>query len=218
MFLRSRIYVVVISAVALASMNAWADPLKFKSGDVTTLHHKPASAGSASTRAYKAAMRTMHKAMHTPLAGDADVDFVRQMIPHHQGALAMANIQLRYGHDERLKRFSRWIIQAQELEIGFMEQWLRRLDNGAKPKDAQDYYGDVMAAMHHGMMIRYTGNADVDFVRGMIAHHQGAVDMAGIMFTHGSDPELNRLADDIYRSQTYEIAWMQDWLAEHAGK
>lgn len=173
---------------------------------------------TASTRAYEAVMATMHKHMRTPLSGNADVDFVRGMIPHHQAAVDMATIQLRYGRDERLKRFSRWIIRAQELEIGEMKTWLRRRDNGAVEKPARDYFGKAMAAMHHRMMIDYTGDADADFVRGMIPHHQGAIDMASILFTHGSDPELNRLANDIFDSQSSEIAWMHDWLAEHSGK
>ncbi len=160
----------------------------------------------------------MHKNMHPPLSGDVDVDFVRQMIPHHQGAVDMAKVQLQYGRDEKLKAFNRWIIRAQEQEIGIMKQWLYRRDNGAAVNDANDYYGDAMASMHRDMMIDYTGDADVDFVRGMIPHHQGAVDMASILFADGNDPELNRLANNIYRSQTYEIAWMHRWLAEHSGK
>jgi uncharacterized protein (DUF305 family) len=169
-----------------------------------------------STRAYEAAMATMHQQMNVPLLGNADVDFVRGMIPHHQAAVDMAKIQLQYGKDERLKSFSRWVIWAQELEIAQMKNWLRRRDNGAVDKNARDYFGEAMATMHHGMMITYTGDADKDFVRGMIPHHQGAIDMASILFTHGSDPELNSLANDIFDSQSYEVAWMQGWLAEHA--
>lgn len=172
---------------------------------------------TASTRAYEAAMATMHQHMNAPLSGNADVDFVRQMLPHHQAAVDMAKIQLQYGRDERLKSLSRWIIRSQEVEIGFMKNWLYRRDNGAVVSGARDYYGDAMATMHHGMMIGYTGNADVDFVGGMIPHHQGAADMASILFRHGTDPDLNALARDIWGAQTQEIAWMKCWLAEHTG-
>lgn len=73
-------------------------------------------------------------------------------------------------------------------------------------------------AMHHGMMIDYTGNADIDFVRGMIPHHQGAIDMAKILLAHGKDPELQKLGHEIIAAQTKEIAQMQAWLAKHDNK
>lgn len=70
--------------------------------------------------------------------------------------------------------------------------------------------------MHQGMEIEYTGDADVDFMRGMIAHHQGAIDMARIVLEHGDDPEVKKLAEEIIAAQEGEIAFMQDWLAKNA--
>lgn len=71
------------------------------------------------------------------------------------------------------------------------------------------------AQMHSQMEIDYTGDADVDFLRGMIPHHQGAVDMARIVLKHGTDPEVRKLAEAIIAAQEAEIAWMQTWLKEH---
>lgn len=75
-------------------------------------------------------------------------------------------------------------------------------------------FQEANAAMHQGMAIEYTGNADVDFIKGMIPHHQGAVDMAKIVLEHGSDPEVRKLAEAVIAAQEAEIAWMQDWLAK----
>jgi uncharacterized protein (DUF305 family) len=72
------------------------------------------------------------------------------------------------------------------------------------------------ATMHAGMDIPFTGNADVDFVAGMIPHHQGAVDMARIVLEHGSDPAVRSFAEAIIAAQEAEIAWMRDWLAKNA--
>lgn len=220
MFLRPLVSVLAISLSAFTVSSASAETTASKPVGVGTDHHDATAVRKAtgSTRAYETAMATMHKAMKVPLSGNADVDFVRQMIPHHQGAVDKAKIQLKYGHDERLKSFNRWVIFAQELEIAGMKSWLHRRDTGAVVANAKDYFGDAMAAMHHGMMIDYTGDADVDFVRGMIAHHQGAVDMASILLARGTDPEMNDLANDIIDSQNYEIAWMERWLNEHTGK
>ncbi|MFN5999476.1 MAG: DUF305 domain-containing protein [Paracoccaceae bacterium] len=71
--------------------------------------------------------------------------------------------------------------------------------------------------MHQGMAIEFTGNADVDFIRGMIPHHQGAVEMAKIVLEHGKDPEVRKLAEAVIAAQEAEIAWMQDWLAKNGG-
>ena len=76
-------------------------------------------------------------------------------------------------------------------------------------------YMQANAAMHDGMAIPYTGNADVDFVRGMIPHHQGAIDMARIVLEHGSDPELRKLAEGVIAAQEAEIGWMKDWLEKN---
>lgn len=78
-------------------------------------------------------------------------------------------------------------------------------------------FKEANARMHMGMDIPFTGNADVDFIRGMIAHHQGAIDMARIVLEHGTDPEVKKLAEEIIAAQEGEIAWMQDWLAKNGG-
>lgn len=70
------------------------------------------------------------------------------------------------------------------------------------------------AQMHDDMAIRYTGDVDVDFVRGMIPHHRGAVAMAKVALEHSKNPEIRKLAEEIVRSQDGEIAWMEKFLKE----
>lgn len=75
---------------------------------------------------------------------------------------------------------------------------------------------ETNSKMHGGMMIDFTGNTDVDFVKGMIPHHQGAVDMAQTQLKYGKDPEIKKFAEEIIKAQTAEIKFMNEWLAKHA--
>jgi uncharacterized protein (DUF305 family) len=89
----------------------------------------PMIAGAADTAApAKDAFRMkndqMMTAMHgVSLTGDADKDFVNMMIPHHQGAVDMAKIELQYGKDPQLKQIAQWIVDSQGQEIGMFKTW-----------------------------------------------------------------------------------------------
>ena len=71
-------------------------------------------------------MSTMHDAMHEAhLTGKPDIDFARLMIPHHQGAIDMAKVELLFGTEARLRRLAQEIIVTQESEIQLMQKILR---------------------------------------------------------------------------------------------
>jgi len=85
------------------------------------------------------------------------------------------------------------------------------MDNTASSKA----FAEANARMHKDMAVPLTGNADVDFVQGMIPHHQGAIDMAKIVLEHGKDPEVRKLAEEVIAAQEGEIAMMKAWLARN---
>jgi uncharacterized protein (DUF305 family) len=92
------------------------------------------------------------------------------------------------------------------------------MHHGDQHTDATSVYAKDMEDMHKAMMVAPTGDPDVDFVQGMIPHHQGAVAMAKTLLAHSKDPELRKLAEDIISAQEKEIAFMSDWLKNHPAK
>jgi uncharacterized protein (DUF305 family) len=93
----------------------------------------PAHPASPADEAMMSGMKSMQQAMnHAPTNGDPDHDFVSMMTPHHQAAIDMAQVELRYGSDPELRRLAREIIAAQNREIVQMNAWMSRHPSRAR--------------------------------------------------------------------------------------
>jgi uncharacterized protein (DUF305 family) len=88
-------------------------------------NHAAASAPTEAARAYDSAMDRMHRDMGKASA-DSDESFMRMMIAHHQGAIEMAQIELRHGRDAQARRLAERVVAAQTAEIREIEAWLAK--------------------------------------------------------------------------------------------
>ena len=79
-------------------------------------------------------------------------------------------------------------------------------------------YVETRDRMHRDMDIEYTGNPDTDFANSMIAHHEGAINMAKVELQYGQDPALRKMAEQIIAAQESEIQKMKDWLTANGSK
>jgi uncharacterized protein (DUF305 family) len=186
---------------------------------------EPSSAAIAEGKAFTQANNKMMAVMTgnaVVYSGDADRDFVVLMVPHHQGAIDMAAVELKYGTDPTVRALAAGVAAGQQPEIDQMTAWQKTRPATVTPAAATvpagaepAAYSAANDAMMNGMMgdsMAHSGNADVDFVKMMIPHHQGAIDMANVELKFGHDPQIQALAHNIVVAQTAEIAQMNAWL------
>jgi uncharacterized protein (DUF305 family) len=151
---------------------------------------------------------------------DADVTFVQAMIPHHQQAVQMADMADGRAADAEVKQLAGNIQAAQQPEIDTMTGWLT-----AWGKPAPEPHMSMGSGTGHGSMPGMMTDADMaklmdakgaafdkQFLTMMIAHHEGAIEMAQTEVAQGSNPQAKALAQKIITDQQAEIATMKTIL------
>lgn len=173
-----------------------------------------------------------HGMNHTMDLGPADEEydlrFIDAMIPHHEGALVMAEAVLSNSSRDELKALAKEIIEAQKQEITEMQEWRKAWYPSAPSKPIAWHSG-----MNHSMpmtevqisamgMDMDLGEADDEFdlrfIDAMIPHHEAAVTMAQDMLNKSQREEMQKLANDIINSQQAEINQLKSWRQEWYGK
>lgn len=156
-----------------------------------------------------------------PADADYELRFLDAMIPHHQGAVEMAQEVLAKSQRPEMKKLAEDIIAAQNREIEHMKQWRKAWYPKAdsKPMAWHVQMGHMMAMspeqMQAMMMKGDLGAADAEFdlrfLNAMIPHHEGAIAMAKDVLSKSKRPEMKKLAQDIITSQQKEIDRMKAW-------
>jgi len=162
-------------------------------------------------------MDTMHAMMNRmmamPKTNDPEIDFVKMMVMHHQGAINMANVELQSGKNDSLKRTAQKIITEQQAEITQFNTILATLTVDNTDATFSTEQMDNMTKMGKAADVQLiTGDTDNDFATLMIVHHQSAIDNASAYLHHGNNTQIKTMATNIVNSQTMEIEEMSDWL------
>lgn len=163
-----------------------------------------------------------------PADADYDLRFIDAMIPHHEGALVMAQEVLQKSQRPEMKKLAEEIIKAQTKEIAEMKQWRKAWypKASATPMAWHAAMGHMMAMSEDQrksmMMSMDLGKADPQFdqrfLNAMIPHHEGAIVMANDVLSKAKAPELKQLANNIITSQQAEIDQMKQWRKAWYGK
>ena len=156
---------------------------------------------------------SMDKMKAVKMNGDFDAQFAGMMIEHHQGAIDMANIELKSGSDQTLKTMAKNIITSQTAEIQKFKAILATHKENAIKGDHPELMEAMnnMSAKMSGM--KMTGNVDKDFAMMMKVHHEGAIEMAKGELGDGKEEALKAMSKQIITDQTNEIKQFSQWLS-----
>jgi uncharacterized protein (DUF305 family) len=165
-----------------------------------------------------------------PAEGDPAVTFARDMSAHHKQAVEMALIVRDRTEDAELRQLLIDMILTQQSQFGQMQGWLQAWDLPAAglqpPMTGQMLHNGQLMAMTPGMMgmqpqakvnalqTLELPQAEIEFLRLMIAHHRGGVLMAEAVLAQTQRSEVRRLAESIVTAQTGEIDYMRDLLRQ----
>ena len=153
----------------------------------------------------------------SPGAAEAphELQFLDTMIAHHIGAVEMALLVNTRTQRDEVKKLAQGIMKEQRRESAQMLEWRENWFAGAKPAVNMEFPGmkTGMSGMNTDKLSSLKGNEfDVEFLKQMIPHHEGAVEMAKALKAKENHRELQQLAESIISSQTAEIAQMRNWL------
>ncbi|MFM6973886.1 MAG: DUF305 domain-containing protein [Agromyces sp.] len=140
-----------------------------------------------------------------------DVSFAFAMVAHHEQGIALAELALKTVQDQAVRAIAQRIIDAQSLELRTLREWIDRF--GANSSGHQDH-APMTGMLSQSDMDRFatlTGEqARTEFLRLMMLHHEGAVEMAQHKLETVGDGTLTDYAKAVIVEQSAEIVRMTE--------
>jgi uncharacterized protein (DUF305 family) len=196
---------ILLAVLALAGCTPVSAPAPAPAAMEDTATPAAAAEGAAGGEQATAGHDMDHGAMHA--AGQPyDVAFIDGMIPHHEGAIVMAQQALEQSERAEIKQMAQAIIDAQAAEIEQLGAW------------RAEWYPDVavsgnmqMEGMGPMEVPAGDGPFDLRFIDSMIPHHESAISMAQQALVEAEQDEVRQMAQAIIDTQAAEIAQLQEW-------
>jgi uncharacterized protein (DUF305 family) len=149
----------------------------------------------------------------------SDERFIDAMVPHHQGAIEMAEVALKNAEHEEIKELSHHIISSQQAEIEELKS-IKQEEFGTSdvPMEMSQEQMRAMGMMMDPQELANKEPFDKAFIDAMIPHHQSAIEMAQVAIENSDNPKIKELAENIISAQQREIEqmtrWRQQWYQE----
>ena len=178
-------------------------------------HHDMSMPMAAPKNVYLQMMDQMMVSMDKAApSASADKDFLTMMIPHHQGAVAMANYEIAHGKNREMIQLAKSIKAEQLVQIQQMQLLLRNTKTFVNAGKAHQHANQKMMVVMMQQMPKdkTLSNDDNAFARVMIPHHQAAIDMAKVALQYGTDKNTKRLAESIISDEQIEIDQMKKFI------
>ncbi|WP_305862545.1 DUF305 domain-containing protein [Helicobacter cholecystus] len=165
--------------------------------------------------------------MHAPMmcnpwveSKNIEIDYLSNMIPHHQGAILSSEEFLKYTKNPELIKIAQEIIQTQKKEIKDFHHLLETIDKKESPnykiftQEAKEDMHKMMKAMR---IENDSKDVEIDYMQSMIAHHQGAIDASKQVLKYTKNQEIIKVANEIISAQEKEIKQFQQLLKNKRG-
>lgn len=169
---------------------------------------------------YEKIISTMKKDMETVKAtGYPALDFLCEMVPHHEAGVSMAKNILKYTENDDLKKIAGTIVKEQGSEIQKMKEIIKclkekPLDEKVKEAEYLKVYDCILKKMMDSMEKAniLTGCVDVDFLQQMIIHHEGGIAMVKNILNNTTNKEVKEIANCIMKNQEIQVKEMKELL------
>lgn len=156
----------------------------------------------------------MARALVAPNGEYSDAAFVDAMIPHHEGAVEMAEVALQNAEHEEIRTLAQDIVDSQRAEIELLGQMREELGGATTTSVSQEEMEGMMGMSEDPQALAEERPFDRAFMDAMTPHHESAIAMANVALEESEDPEIRRIAEDIVSAQEREIQQMRQWREE----